>query len=122
MIRAVAAISAAAVADLVVLLRADGWSGGGALLAAAYLALSSAGAGFFAVRRPALAGALAVLAGAALAGIVQYAPRASSDPDLGVLLGFEVQLLVALAPYAIVGGLAGLAAGALRARLAGVAR
>ena len=110
------AVLAAATLDLVVLLRVDQWLGAAALLAIGYLLLSSAGAGFFAARRSALAGALAVIVGALLSGLVQYWPRLAYANDLGVLAGFEVQLVIALVPYAIGGAIAGRLGGALRAR------
>ncbi len=116
------AVAAAAAADLVVLLRADQWFGVVGLLALGYLLLASAGAGFVAAHRSALAGALAVFAGAALSAIVQYAGRGSSGGDLGILAAFELQLLTAVVPYAVAGALAGLAGGVLRRRAALLAR
>jgi hypothetical protein len=101
----------------VVLLRIDQWIGVGALLAIAYLLVGSAGAGFFAGTKGALAGALAVTFGALLSGLVQYWPRFSYANDLGLLLGFELQLLVALVPYAIGGAIAGHVGGSARLRL-----
>lgn len=122
MIRFALAVAAAAALDLVVLLRIDDWVGVTALFAIAYIALASGGAGFFAGHRGALAGALAVVAGVLLSGIAQYAVRASYDNDLAVLLGFEVQLVTAFVPYAIVGAVAGTLGGALRRRVARRAR
>ena len=107
---------AAATLDLVVLLRIDQWVGTGALLAIGYLALASAGAGFFAGTRSALAGALAVIGGVLLSGVVQYWPRFSYANDIGVLIGFELQLVVAFVPYEIGGAIAGYLGGALRGR------
>jgi hypothetical protein len=111
------AVVAAAALDLAVLLRIDQWFGTAALLAIGYLVMSSAGAGFFARRRPALAGGLAVLLGALLSGVVQYWPRTAYANDLGVLLGFELQLLIAIVPYAIGGAIAGHFGGIARSRL-----
>ena len=111
------AVLGAAALDLVVLLRVDQWIGAGALLAFAYLVVASAGAGFFAGTRGALAGGLAVILGALLSGLVQYWPRFAYANDLGVLLGFEAQLLVVFAPYAIGGAIAGHLAGVARLRL-----
>ena len=122
MIRLALAIAIAATADLVVLLRVDDWVGVAALFAIAYLALASAGAGFFSGRRSALAGALAVIVGVLLSGVAQYAIRASYDNDIGVLIGFELQLIGAFAPYAIVGAIAGALGGALRRGVARRAR
>ena len=117
MIRFALAVSAAGALDLAVLLRIDQWMDAAALLAILYLFLASAGAGFFAGQRPTLAGALAVVAGTILSGLVQYAPRATYANDLGVLLGFEVQLLIAVVPYALVGAIAGAVGGTLRRRV-----
>ena len=66
-----------------------------------------------------MAGALTVVAGVLLSGLAQYAVRAGYDNDIAVLLGFEVQLVTAFVPYAIVGAVAGALGGALRR---GVAR
>ena len=113
---ALAAVVAGAL-DLAVLLRIDGWIGAGALLAIAYLLLASAGAGFFAARRGALAGGLAIIVGALLSGLVQFWPRMSYANDLGALVGFEVQLVIALVPYEIGGAIAGHFGGIARLRL-----
>jgi hypothetical protein len=112
---ALAALAAAAL-DLVVLLRIDQWVGAGALLAIGYLLVASAGAGFFAATRGAFAGGLAIVLGALLSGLVQYWPRFSYAYDPGVLLGFELQLLIAFVPYEIGGAVAGALGGALRDR------
>ncbi|HEV2249925.1 MAG TPA: hypothetical protein VGT60_05420 [Candidatus Limnocylindria bacterium] len=114
--RLAAAIVVTAAADLVVLLRIQQWVGTSALLAIAYLLAASAGAGFFAGGRAALAGGLAVIAGVLLSGLVQYWPRVSYANDLGVLLGFELQLLIAFVPYEIGGAIAGQLGGAVRTR------
>jgi hypothetical protein len=106
----------AAALDLAVLLRIDQWIGTAALLAIGYLLFASAGAGFFAGTRSGLAGALAVIGGVLLSGLVQYWPRVAYANDLGVLLGFELQLLVAFVPYVIGGAIAGFLGGAARGR------
>jgi hypothetical protein len=106
----------AAALDLAVLLRIDQWIGVGALLAIGYLLFASAGAGFFAGSRSGPAGALAVIGGVLLSGLVQYWPRFAYANDPGVLLGFELQLLIAFVPYEIGGGIAGFLGGAVRGR------
>jgi len=110
------AAGTAAALDLAVLLRIDQWIGTSALLAIGYLLFASAGAGFFAGSRSGLAGALAVIGGVLLSGLVQYWPRVAYANDLGVLLGFELQLLIAFVPYVIGGAIAGFLGGALRGR------
>jgi hypothetical protein len=114
--RFAAAVLVTAALDLVVLLRIQQWVGISALLAIAYLLAASVGAGFFAGGRPALAGGLAVIAGVVLSALVQYWPRFSYANDLGVLLGFELQLLIAFVPYEIGGAIAGSLGGAVRGR------
>lgn len=114
------AVVAAAVLDQVVFLRIADWIGVAALLAFAYLSLASAGAGFFAGRRPALAGALAVFGGAALYGLVSYLTRSSYANDPGSLLQFEMQLVLSVVPYAIAGALFGLLGGRLRRGVSGM--
>jgi hypothetical protein len=111
------AAGVAAALDLAVLLRIDQWIGGAALLAIGYLLFASAGAGFFAGTRGGLAGALAVIGGVLLSGLVQYWPRVAYANDLGVLLGFELQLLIAFVPYVIGGAIAGYVGGVARTRI-----
>ena len=113
---ALAAVVAAAL-DLAVLLRIDQWIGTAALLAIGYLLFASAGAGFFAGSRSGLAGALAVIGGVLLSGLVQYWPRVAYANDPGVLLGFELQLLIAFVPYEIGGAIAGFLGGVARTRI-----
>ena len=111
------AVGTAAALDLAVLLRIDQWIGAAALLAIGYILFASAGAGFFAGARSGLAGALAVIAGVLLSGLVQYWPRFAYANDLGVLVGFELQLLIAFVPYAIGGAIAGYLGGVARTRI-----
>ena len=111
------AVAAASALDLVVLLRIGQWAGTGALLAIGYLLIASAGAGFFAGARAALAGGAAVVLGTLCSGLVQYWPRFAYANDLDVLLGFELQLLVAIVPYVIGGAIAGHLGGLARGRL-----
>jgi hypothetical protein len=111
------AVLVAATLDLAVLLRVDQWLGVGAVLALGYLLVASAGAGFFAARRGALAGALTVIVGALLSGIVQYWPRIGYANDLGTLLVFELQLVIALVPYEVGGAIAGYAGDVARRRV-----
>jgi len=115
--RSLLAIAAAAMLDQVVFQRIADWIGVAALLALAYLMFASAGAGFFAGRRPALAGALAVFGGALLYGVISYLTRSSYANDPGSLLQFELQLMLSVVPYAVAGALSGMLGGRLGARL-----
>jgi hypothetical protein len=111
------AVVAAGALDLVVLLRVDQWIGTGALLAIGYLLVASAGAGFFAGTRGALAGGVGVIVGVLLSALIQYWPRFAYANDIGVLLGFELQLILAFVPYAIGGAVAGHLGGRARSRI-----
>jgi hypothetical protein len=89
-----------------------------AILAIAYIVFAALGVGFFAARRAWLAGALSVLGGAALYGIVsQVAYRGAAT--IGDFFTAETSLLLGIAPYTFFGALAGLGGGWLRARAVG---
>ena len=95
------------------------WVGSGALLAMTYLLFASFGAGWFAARRSALAGGLAVLLGAEAAAVFQFitaTPLALAGAGVLDLLGWAARLLVWALPYAIGGAFAGAAGGWLRGR------
>ena len=111
------AVLGAGIVQVFPYLRLDQWVGVGALLALGYIEFAAFGAGFFAGRRGALAGTLAVVIGALLSGLVQYWPRASYANDLGTLVGFELQLVIALVPYEIGGAIAGYFGALARGRL-----
>ena len=85
-----------------------------AVLAIAYLCFAALGAGFFAGRRPWLAGGLSVVVGAVLAGIAGEV-RAASGGVMDVLTA-ETGLLLVIVPYAFLGALAGALGGWLRSR------
>ena len=95
------------------------WVGSGAFLAMSYLMFESFGAGWFAVRRSALAGGLAVLLGAEVAAVFQFV-RATPGELAGAgaldLLGWAARLALWALPYAIGGAFAGSAGGWLRSR------
>jgi hypothetical protein len=82
-----------------------------AVLAIAYLAFAALGAGFFAGRRGWLAGALSILVGATLYALWRLG-RGGGGATLDVTL-----FLLGIAPYALVGALAGAAGTALRSRI-----
>lgn len=87
------------------------------LTALLYVTLASLGAGFFAKRRGWLAGALSVVLGVAVYGVVTLVgPNAVGQTVVDVLQS-ETALIVAIAPYAVVGAAAGAAGEWLRARV-----
>ena len=82
----------------------------------AFVMFAALGAGFFAGRRGWLAGALSVLFGGALFGVVSLVgPNAAGETPLDVLQS-ETALVLAVVPYAIGGALAGAAGEWLRSR------
>ena len=108
------AVVAAGAVQVVPYLNAERWSGVGGVLISVYLLLAAAGAGFFAARRAALAGALSVFLGAAFYGALAYATRAERDVGADALLSFEATLFISVLPYALAGAVFGAAGGNLR--------
>jgi hypothetical protein len=119
-VRFALAVLVAALADVVVFRQTSLWFGAGAFLAVAYLMFAALGAGWFAGRLSALAGAASVLLGAEAGGVFLYltAPRPEevARADVFALMGWALWTLVWALPYAIGGAFAGAAGGWLRAR------
>lgn len=87
------------------------------LTAILYVALAALAAGFLARRRGWLAGALSVLLGVAIYGIITLlGPNAVGETPLDMLQS-ETALILAIVPYAIVGAVAGAAGEWLRRRV-----
>ncbi|HEY6204199.1 MAG TPA: hypothetical protein VI056_14320 [Candidatus Limnocylindria bacterium] len=108
---------AAGIADLAAFLAVPNWFGIAAIGAVAYLLFSAFGAGWFAMRRSALAGFLSVVVGALIYGVYSLFVQGAGVGASGVdLLGWEARLLTALLPYAVGGAFAGAAGGWLRRR------
>ena len=86
------------------------------LTALLYVVLASLGAGFLSRRRGWLAGALSVVLGVALYGIATLtSPSAAGQTFFDRVQG-ETALIVAIAPYAVIGAVAGALGEGLRAR------
>jgi len=118
-VRFALAVIGGAIVQLVPYLRADT----PALLAILYLLFAALGAGFFSGSRPWLAGALSVLLGAALYGVVsQLGYRTEGGTTIGDFITAETGLILGIVPYAFFGALAGLAGGWLRSRAVGAAQ
>ena len=108
---------AAAVADLAAFLAVPNWFGVAAIGAIGYLLFSAFGAGWFALRRSALAGFLSVIAGAFIYGAYSlWGPGGEGGGTVADLLDWEIRLLIAVLPYAVGGAFAGAAGGWLRRR------
>ena len=111
------AVAVSAVAQLFIYLRLADWIGVGAMLAVTYIAFAALGAGWFAARRAALAGALSVVVGVALyAAFTFFGPAGVGMAPLDLLLGI-LRLVIAYWPYIAIGAVAGAVGGSLRTRL-----
>ena len=116
------AVLIAAAAQTYIYLQLANWIGPGALLAASYIAFTAVGAGWFARRRSALAGALSVaLAVTAYACITFFGPAGIGMLPLDLVLGI-MGLVIAYLPYVAIGALGGAVGGSLRRRFLGDAR
>ncbi|MEP6693635.1 MAG: hypothetical protein ABJB39_03225 [Chloroflexota bacterium] len=110
-------MTSAAIADLAAFLAVPNWIGVAAIAAIGYLLFSAFGAGWFAMRRSALAGGLSVVGGALIYGVYSLWGQGAGLGASGVdLLGWEARLLIAVLPYAVGGAFAGAAGGWLRRR------
>jgi len=110
-------VFAAGVADLAAFLAVPNWIGVAAIGAIAYLLFSAFGAGWFAVRRSALAGLLSVVVGALLYGAYSlWGTGSGAGSTIVDLVGWESRLILAVIPYAVGGALAGAGGGWLRRR------
>ena len=108
---------AAAVADLAAFLAVPNWYGVAAIGALGYLLFSAFGAGWFAVRRSALAGFLSIVVGALIYGIYsRWGPGGEGGATAAEMFGWEARLLIAVLPYAVGGAFAGAAGGWVRHR------
>jgi hypothetical protein len=108
------AVLGAGIVQIFPYVRHDQWIGPGAMLAIAYLEFAAFGAGFFAGRRPWLAGALSVLLGAFLYVVV--AALVEPGTDLGGFVSFFLRIPIAVFPFVLLGALAGWLGGRVRAR------
>jgi len=118
-VRFALAVVVSAAAQLFVYLRLSDWIGLGAMLAVTYIAFAALGAGWFAARRGALAGALSVAVGVTLYALVTFfGPAGVGMPAFDLVFGV-LRLVVAYWPYIAIGALAGAVGGSLRARVVG---
>ncbi len=112
------AVAIAAAAQLLVYLRFAGAASGAPLLVLSYIVLATLGAGWFAARRGALAGALSVAVAAALyAAATLLLGPAGIGMSLLDLAGNVLGLVATFWPYIAIGGIAGALGGTLRGRM-----
>jgi hypothetical protein len=115
-VRFALAVIVAAVLQLVVYLQVGTWIGTAAVLAIVYILFASLGAGWFAARRSALAGALSALLGAVLYSVASFFGPAAIGMSPLDLIGWQLRLVLAVIPYVVLGALAGAAGGWMRTR------
>ncbi|TMC42435.1 MAG: hypothetical protein E6J23_11240 [Chloroflexi bacterium] len=108
------AVLGAGIAQIFPYLRLDQWIGVGGALALLYIGFASLGAGFFAGRRGALAGALSVLVGAFGYAVVAGLTQPGGDP--GAFASFFLRLPIAVFPFILIGAFAGWLGAAVRGR------
>jgi hypothetical protein len=121
-VRFALAVLVSAAAQIVVFLHLAEWVGTSAFLAVMYLAFAAMGAGWFARKRSALAGALSIAVGVAIyAGFTFFGPAGTGMLPLDLVLGI-MSLILAYVPFIAIGALAGAVGGSLRRRLVPSAR
>jgi len=116
-VRFALAVLVSAVAQTYVFLHLGDWVGAGAILAVMYLAFAALGAGWFAGRRAALAGALSVAVGVAIyASFTFFGPAGIGMLPFDLMFGI-LSLILAYVPFIAIGALAGAVGGSLRRRV-----
>lgn len=113
------AVALSAVAQALLFIRLSATVGGGSFLALVFIVLATLGAGWFAARRAALAGALAVALAAATSAIVALqGPAGTGMPSLDAV-GLVLGVVATFWPYIAIGAITGALGGALRQRMLG---
>ena len=113
------AVLVAGVAQLFIYLRIADWVGIGAALAVSYIAIAAIGAGWFAARRAAFAGALSVVVGVVLYALYTFFGPAGVGMSTIDLITGVLRLVIAYWPYIAIGALAGAVGGSFRRRVVG---
>jgi hypothetical protein len=118
-VRFAIAVIVAALAQIYIFLQLEEWIGVGAMLAVFYLAFTAMGAGWFAARRSALAGALSVALGVVSYAVITFlGPAGTGMMAVDLVLGI-LSLVLAYWPYILVGAVGGAVGGSLRRRIVG---
>ena len=113
------AVIVAALAQIYIFLQLPNWIGAGAMLAVFYLAFTAMGAGWFAARRSALAGALSVVLGVVSYAVVTFlGPAGTGMMVVDLVLGI-LSLVLAYWPYILVGAVGGAVGGSLSKQIVG---
>jgi hypothetical protein len=116
-VRLALAIIVSAIAQLLVYLRFAGAVEGTPVLVLPYIVLATLGAGWFAARRSALAGALSVVLAATLYAAAIYLGPAGLGMAAGDIAGSVIAIVATFWPYVAIGAIAGALGGALRGRV-----
>ena len=111
------AVIVSALAQLLVYLRFGGANEGTPVLVLPYIVLATLGAGWFAARRSAVAGALAVAFAAALYAVATFLGPAGIGMAAADVAGNVLAIVLTFWPYIVIGAISGALGGALRARL-----
>ena len=113
------AVLVAGLAQVYMFLQLQDWVGVSAMFAAFYIAFTAIGAGWFAARRGALAGALSVVVGVVSYAVLTFiGPAGTGMLPLDLVLGI-LTLVLAYWPYIVIGALGGAVGGSLRSRIVG---
>lgn len=113
------AVIVAALAQIYIFLQLPNWIGPSAMLAVFYLAFTAVGAGWFAAKRSALAGALSVVLGVVSYAVITFlGPAGTGMMALDLVLGV-LSLVLAYWPYILIGAVGGAVGGSLRKRIVG---
>jgi hypothetical protein len=118
-VRFALAVLVAALAQIYIFLQLPNWIGFGAMLAVFYLAFTAMGAGWFAARRSALAGALSVVLGVVSYAVITFLGPAGTGMIALDLVRGVLSLVLAYWPYILVGAAGGAVGGSLRKRIVG---
>lgn len=111
------AVAVSAIAQFLMFLRLAGSAESGSFLALVFIVLATLGAGWFAARRSALAGALAVAVAAALGAIATLLGPAGIGMRPADMAGNVLAVVATFWPYIAIGAITGAIGGALRQRV-----
>ena len=111
------AVAASAVAQLVAYLKFSGSNT--PVIVLPYIVLAMLGAGWFAARRGALAGALSVVVAATLYAVAIYAGPAGIGMSAGDVAQNVIGVVLTFWPYIAIGGICGALGAAFRGRVLG---
>lgn len=113
------AVVVSSVAQLLMFIRLAGTAESGSFLALVFIVFATLGAGWFALERGALAGALSVALAAALSAIVTFMGPAGIGMAPLDTVGNVLAVVATFWPYIAIGAIAGALGGSFRRRVLG---